>query len=49
MFIPSVKKDKVSKKIKVFSNTIETLTDEAKVNSIVSNNFQLLTSSIINS
>lgn len=47
MFIPSVKKDKVSKKIKVFSNTIEALTDEAKVNSIVSNNFQLLTSSIM--
>ena len=47
MFIPSVKKDKVSKKVKVFSNTIEALTDEAKVNSIVSNNFQLLTSSIM--
>ena len=47
MFIPSIKKDKVSKKVKVFSNTIGALTDEAKVKSIVSNNFQLLTSSII--
>jgi hypothetical protein len=47
MFISSIKKGKVSKKVKVFSNTIGTLTDEAKVKSIVSNNFQLLTSSII--